>query len=349
MLYIRTDANEVIATGHIMRCLTIAEEYRKKAGEVCFIVSDETSAKLIDRKRYNVIVTNTKWNRVDIESEYELIKHKTHRSDWLLIDSYYIYSSYAASIKQLLNVAVFDDMFSEKKVADMIINYNVFYRKFDYLNRYKHEKCILLLGEKYVPLREQFREIEPKNDVRKYERPQILLMCGGADKPNLIYETLQYLKENKSELFLTVDWKIVVGSYYANTDQLNLLIQGYFNIDLLCNVENMAALMNKCDLCVTAASTVLYECCAMMLPTLFFVVAEDQKYDAEVFSKDNMLLYCGNYMNGKKEALKQMGITLDEIIKNRDQQYKMKQMMKKFVDAKGAERIVAALMGEKNE
>ena len=349
VLYIRTDANEVIATGHVMRCLTIAEEYRKKAGEVCFIISDENLAKMIDRRRYNVIVTNTKWNSVDIESEYKLLKHKIRRSDWLLIDSYHIYSSYAARIKQLLNVVVFDDMFSEKKIADVIINYNVFYRRFDYLNRYKHEKCILLLGEKYVPLRKQFREIEPEINVRKYERPKILLMCGGADKPNLIYETLQYLKENKPELFLQVDWKIVVGSFYSNIDQLNLLIQGYLNIELLCNVENMAALMNKCDLCVTAASTVLYECCAMLLPTLFFVVSEDQKYDAEVFSKDNMLLYCGNYMDGKKEALKRMEVVLSKIVKNREQQYKMKQMMKKFVDAKGAERIVAALMGEKNE
>ena len=115
VLYIRTDANEVIATGHVMRCLTIAEEYRKKAGEVCFIVSDENSAKMIDRRRYNVIVTNTKWNSVDTESEYKLLKHKIRRSDWLLIDSYHIYSSYAARIKQLLNVVVFDDMFSEKK------------------------------------------------------------------------------------------------------------------------------------------------------------------------------------------------------------------------------------------
>ena len=198
-------------------------------------------------------------------------------------------------------------------------------------------------------MRKQFREIEPEINVRKYERPKILLMCGGADKPNLIYETLQYLKENKPELFLQVDWKIVVGSFYSNIDQLNLLIPGYLNIELLCNVENMAALMNKCDLCVTAASTVLYECCAMLLPTLFFVVSEDQKYDAEVFSKDNMLLYCGNYMDGKKEELKRMEVVLSKIVKNREQQYKMKQMMRKFVDAKGAERIVAALMGEKNE
>ena len=78
-------------------------------------------------------------------------------------------------------------------------------------------------------------------------------------------------------------------------------------------------------------------------------MSEDQKYDAEVFSKDNMLLYCGNYMDGKKEALKRMEVVLSKIVKNREQQYKMKQMMKKFVDAKGAERIVAALMGEKNE
>lgn len=54
-------------------------------------------------------------------------------------------------------------------------------------------------------------------------------------------------------------------------------------------------------------------------------------------------------MDGKKEALKRMEVVLSKIVKNREQQYKMKQMMKKFVDAKGAERIVAALMGEKNE
>ena len=43
------------------------------------------------------------------------------------------------------------------------------------------------------------------------------------------------------------------------------------------------------------SSTVLYECCAMQLPTLFVVVAEDQEYDAEAFQKNGLMIYCGNF------------------------------------------------------
>lgn len=347
MLYIRTDANEIIATGHVMRCLTIAEEFRKKKETVCFVVSDETSATMIEKKGFAVIVTNEKWNAVDTEREYTILKLCAETGGWLLIDSYFINSEYITQMKQIFKVAVFDDMFSEKKNADLIINYNVFYRKFDYKNRYKNEACTLLLGEKYVPLRQQFQQIKPELAVRKYRYPKVLLMCGGADKPNLICGVLQYLKDNNLKLLSEIDWKIVIGSYYSNYHRLEQLIQENSNIELLCDVENMAELMYECDLCVTAASTVLYECCAMLLPTIFFVVAEDQKYDAEFFSKNNMMLYCGNFMDCQEAAIKKMETELVKIIYDRKKQYHMKKMMKNFVDAKGAERIAVALIGER--
>ena len=345
MLYIRTDANETIATGHVMRCLTIAEKIREKKGKVCFLVSDETSAALINKNKFEVIVTDVKWDSVNVEKEYQILKQIAKKTDWLLIDSYFIFSEYTAYMKTLLNVAVFDDMFSEKKIADMIINYNVFYRKFDYKSRYEHEKCKLLLGEKYVPLRQQFQQIEPEHGVRTDKYPKVLLMCGGADKPNLIITTIQYLKEHNPDLFLNCEWKIVVGKYYTGIHKLEELIQRDTNVNVLHNVENMAELMKDCDLCVTAASTVLYECCAMLLPTLFFVVADDQKYDAEYFSQDNMLLYCGDYRNSLDESMKNMETKLKDLIEDPEKQYQMKKLMQGFVDSKGAERIATTLMG----
>ena len=135
----------------------------------------------------------------------------------------------------------------------------------------------------------------------------MLLICGGADKLNLICGVLQYLKDNNLKVLSEIDWKIVIGSYYSNYHRLEQLIQENSNIELLCDVENMAELMHECDLCITAASTVLYECCAMLLPTIFFVVVEDQKYDAEFFSKNNMMLYCGNFIDCQEAAIKKNG------------------------------------------
>lgn len=113
------------------------------------------------------------------------------------------------------------------------------------------------------------------------------------------------------------------------------------------NVKNMAELMSGCDLCITAASTVLYECCAMLLPTIFVVVADDQKYDAECFTKDNMMRYCGNFMYDPNTTLEEIGKTLQEIAFDKFVQQDMKNKMKNVVDTHGAQRIAKVLVGIK--
>ena len=106
----------------------------------------------------------------------------------------------------------------------------------------------------------------------------------------------------------------------------------------------MAELMDECNICITAASTVLYECCARCLPTLFVIAAKDQKYDAKYFSMDDMMLYCGDYLNDKIEALEKILQNLKLIIEDKDLQKKMKMKMEKFTDGYGAKRIADELM-----
>lgn len=345
MIYIRTDANNVIATGHVMRCLTIAEElvYQKK--KVCFVVSDEESTALIKDTRYPIIVTNSKWDQVDVEVEYALLSQYAKKGDILIIDSYFLHSDYSSKMRKIFKVVVFDDMFSEKKSADIVINYNVFYRNFDYKKRYQNDDCQLLLGEKYVPLRSQFRSIKPNDTVRESACPKVLLMCGGGDKEDMILKSLRWLEKYDSEIFSQIQWNIVVGSYYPSKEKLDRFIRLFPNIKLFVNIENMAQLMQKCDICITAASTVLYECCAMQLPTLFFVVAEDQKYDAEFFTKNDMMIYCGNFKANMREALMRMDEQLCKLLLDKRRQQNMKKLMSDFVDGYGVERIVQALIG----
>ena len=47
VIYIRTDGNSKIATGHFVRCLCIAEALETLGKQVCFLVSDTDSADLL--------------------------------------------------------------------------------------------------------------------------------------------------------------------------------------------------------------------------------------------------------------------------------------------------------------
>ena len=49
LVYIRTDGNETIATGHLMRCLSIARALKKRGAAVAFLVSDDTSASILQK------------------------------------------------------------------------------------------------------------------------------------------------------------------------------------------------------------------------------------------------------------------------------------------------------------
>ena len=50
MIFIRTDSNNEVATGHVMRCMTIADKLIKYGEKVKFIVKDVDTVNLLDGK-----------------------------------------------------------------------------------------------------------------------------------------------------------------------------------------------------------------------------------------------------------------------------------------------------------
>lgn len=338
MIYIRTDANEEIATGHMMRCMTIATELIRLGQDVEFIVKDKPSIDMIEGNfSYNVISVP---QNEDEFAEIEIIREMVSGVDnpIIFLDLYRFDAKHMQAIKKFAKVVTFDDLYEEKYPADIIINYNLYYRFFDYKRRYENTKTTLLLGEDYVPLRSDF---EGAFGAKKRVVEDVMVICGGGDKHRVLYPLVERICQKG--LNLSTNFHIVVGRLNPDKDKFSL-VKRQDNIFIYENIEQMSSFMEKMDVVISAASTVLYESCKMTIPTIFFCMEENQKYDKEFFSEDDVMLYAGDIRSNRDAVLDKIIDLFVYLQENHDVRTLMQQKMRSLIDGYGAIRIAKAII-----
>lgn len=82
----------------------------------------------------------------------------------------------------------------------------------------------------------------------------------------------------------------------ANTryDALNALAQTHSSIHIHTNVTEVATLMASCDLAVSAGGTTLCELCAVGVPSISYLMAENQRTAVETYAKRNLIPCAGD-------------------------------------------------------
>ena len=338
MIYIRTDADEKAATGHVMRCLTIGKQLEEMGEPVLFLFREPDSVKVLDgRMQYRMLDIP----RGEIQEEISLIAEilKKDKVAKLILDSYEFDAEYMGKLKDYARIITFDDMFQEKLPADVLINYNLYASSYDYAKRYGREQTLLLLGSDYVPLREEFleREVQIREQVSS-----IRLICGGGDR----YHILPRMLEKFCERGLQGKYQLlaVAGALNQEKETLKSFERQWKNITIYENVKNLASLMEQVDLTVSAASTVLYECCCMGRPTIFFTMADNQKEDAAVFREGGMMRYAGDIRENMEQAVERIIEQIEELAKDARARKNMALQMAQKVDGKGARRIAQAIV-----
>ena len=163
MTGIRADANTVIASGHVMRCITIAKELTARGEKVTFFLADKESRELFDAFAGDAagiepVVLDSDWR--DMEGEVLRLKKELElrNTDTLLVDSYQVTKGYFEALSGVCKVAYLDDLGVEAYPVDMLINYSGYYRALKYEEMYRGMKgrsgadVQLLLGLMYAPL-----------------------------------------------------------------------------------------------------------------------------------------------------------------------------------------------------
>ena len=333
MLYIRTNMNSVIATGHVMRCLSIADAAKSIGENTTFILSDEQAVFYIKERGYQTIVLNTQWD--DLESELPILIEviKQYGINKMLVDSYQVTESYLRELSGYTKVVYLDDLNAFYYPVDGIICYANYWEKFDYVNRYPNTK--LWLGTEYMPLREAFSNVGSKKIREKVQ--SLLLLSGGNDVYHVLDDILERLDLT---YFETVT--VICGRYNESYEQMIERYAEYENVKIHRAVENMDSYMKEADLAVSAGGTTLYELCACGTPTISYSFVDNQLDNVRQFEKDGIIDYAGDARFGGVES---KVVELIQIYaNNKELRRECSIKMQKLVDGKGALRIAKALL-----
>ena len=331
MFYIRTDMNDIIATGHVMRCLSIADAMGMMGEEVTFILADDNAAELLLKRGHKYIVLNTKWD--DMESELEELQKVIleRRVEKILIDSYQVTKYYLETVRKLVRVAYIDDLNAFDYPADTLICYANYWRKFSHEQRYNGTK--LLLGTEYVPIREAFQMCERKYIKDKVEN--LLILSGGTDKYNIIKALMEKLPRNNYQRIY-----VICGKYYEGYEALKEQCREEKNIVIKKAVSDIEKYMSEADVAITAGGTTLYELCAMGTPAISFSFVDNQLDNVIQFQKYGIIDYAGNIRNDN--VIDKILVLLENYSK--EKRCKQSRDMQALVDGMGALRIAKALM-----
>lgn len=356
MYYFRADGNAVTGAGHLMRCLTIAEELKKlpKADEICFLCADEASAELVTQRGFAVRILHTDYR--NMEEELPVLKEVFGSEEPVfLVDSYHVTDAYLEALRSYGRVYLMDDMGKKLYPVDGVINYNAFADKTYYENLYGGKKVILAIGSEYVPVRPQFMNVP--YEVREQVK-EVLITTGGGDHDNIAAAVYEAIRRPDCH------YHVIVGQfnqYFSRWKQLELENE---QIHVHHNVTDMASLMRQCDLAVTAGGTTIYELAAIGVPFLCFSYAENQEALTAYIGRENIAGYCGAYHLKPQETLNCMSRLaglMCEGVKSEGQDVgangaaelagvalrrKMYQREKEMIDGLGAGRIAKLLTGK---
>lgn len=299
----RVDASLEIGTGHVMRCLTLADALAARGVDCEFICREHVGnlIDLISLKGYEVhklpnpelLVENfvlstsgvkpigsyLNWLGVmqsDDANNCRLIL-ETRNPDWLIVDHYALDAEWESKlIPHCRNLMVIDDLANRPHVPSLLLD-QTFGREPISYSRLVPSGCRLICGSKYALLRSEFSALRSYSLQRRGSGnlQNVLINFGGVDKDNITLSVLRELRNSVLPIDCTIT--VVMGSTSPWLNQIyNEAEYMPWKTQVLVGVTNMAEIMADSDLAIGAAGTTSWERCCLGLPTIMFVLSDNQ-------------------------------------------------------------------------
>lgn len=275
----RVDASIQMGTGHVMRCLTLADALKNQGAE-CYFICREHSGNLIglitqrgyhvdalpymdlsqeDKlQNHNVDLAHASWLGATQKADTSLCIPilEVLKPDWLIVDHYALDARWEKVLRPYCKqIMVIDDLADREHDCDLLLDQTFGRDSKDYIVRVS-VSCEILCGAEYALLRPEFSQWRDYSlKCRENSQlKQLLINLGGVDKDNITTQILIALKQSflPSELKITV----VMGGTAPWIKEVHQQAKDMpWVTDVVIGVNNMAELMAKSDLAIGAAGS----------------------------------------------------------------------------------------------
>ncbi len=295
----RVDASIDIGTGHVMRCLTLAEELRRRGAECEFICRALPGhrSEAIRQRGFPVHVLRrpedesqgegaatgrgaySSWLGVspDVDAAETLAALGSHPVDWLVVDHYALDASWERKLRPAArNIMVIDDLADRSHDCELLLDQNLGHEPADY-DGLVPSHCERLCGPRFALLRPEFARLRPTSLSRRAEGRlrRILITMGGVDKDNATGVVLEALAA--SELSNNVSVMVIMGSSSPSLDRVRRQAGTMlFQVDIAVDVDDMPERMAASDFAIGAAGSTSWERCCLGLPSALVAIADNQ-------------------------------------------------------------------------
>ncbi len=273
----RADASTAIGTGHVFRCLTLAEKMRKYDFEVAFICRKLPGDMIAEIERLNF----------PVYSEDQIGEMKC---DWFVVDHYDLDYNFESSVRSIArSIMVIDDLANRVHDCEVLLDQNLYD---DMETRYLNlvpENSNVLAGPHFALLRPEFADARLRVQ-RSNHLQRIFVFFGGSDPTNETMKVLRAISELKAK-DLAVD--VLVGLSNPNRKEIELFVSELPGVVLRQYTERISELMLRADLAIGAGGATSWERCCLGLPSITIAVAENQELLSQTLANHGYQFYLG--------------------------------------------------------
>ena len=368
----RVDASIDMGSGHLMRCLTLAgalirqgfrgfllsvdlpeafHDVLNKHGifHIPLITGDDEAcvSEHNDRPYYH-----SHWLKHSESYDIELSRRAIQKLSLemgcspviIVVDHYALGEPWEQALGQDTSIFAIDDLNDRPHSTRWLLDQNAGKTQLDYQGLVK-EDTHLLVGSDYALLREEFACYRRQAVAKRQELTSvrnILVTLGGSDQNNITGKILACLDDLDISDDIIVD--VVIGGVNPNEQCLRELCATLsYNVRLSVAVDDMAERMLNADFCIGAAGATAWERCAMGLPAINVVLAENQRTIAKNLSDAGAAFTVESEGNNFQLELFTCVVKL---LSESNTRKNMSQCALSLCDGQGVQRVVEAILDE---
>ena len=282
----RVDGSYLIGSGHVMRCLVLADALKKLGCYVIFVTRDHDGhfGDTIFKRGFDIFFLETKesdrdhvtWLGVSQELDArQFLKTITSLSiDLLVVDHYDLDYTWESIVRtETETLFVIDDRANRRHNCDVLLDQN--FR--DYSVQPYHglvaETCKQSLGPSFALLSEDYQQLRRCRAPLATDPSRLLVYFGGTDWQNMTARSLQVLSK-PSFSHLSID--VVVGKNYPYLSELTQIAEERGYVEIYQDLPSIGELISKADIAIGGGGASMWERMCLGVPSIVVSLAENQ-------------------------------------------------------------------------